>query len=195
VTSLDDLLTYEDEAPPEPARSRGSRRWWWLVRAVLVAVGGAAVAELILRAAGLSVPYPLLFLVLLVVQVLRRVLSWVAAPPLPRTLLRPAAELRAAESGGGSSDGLYLATARWDTRLGWVKLQRDPNQFAHTVQPRLVQIIDERLRMRHGVVRAADPDRARALLGERLWAFVSTPVGRNLTPRDLAALIGLMEAL
>jgi hypothetical protein len=195
VTTLDDLLSYEDDAPPEPTRSRGTRRWWWLIRAVLVAAGAAAVAELILGAAGLSVPYPLLFLVLFVVQVLRRVLSWVAAPPLPRTLLRPASQPRAAETGGGSSDGLYLATARWDTRLGWVKLQGDPHQFARTVQPQLVQIIDERLRLRHGVVRAADPARARALLGERLWTFASTPVGKDLSPRDLAALIGLMEAL
>ena len=92
-------------------------------------------------------------------------------------------------------DGLVTATTRWDNRLSWVRLQNDKGQFARSVQPRLIELVDERLRVRHGVVRVADPVRARALLGEQLWAFVTTPVPKNPTPRELAGLITLMEAL
>ena len=92
-------------------------------------------------------------------------------------------------------DGLVTATSRWDNRLSWVKTHHDKGQFARTVQPRLVEIVDERLRVRHGVVRAADPAAARAVLGEQLWTFVTTPVPKNPTPREVAGLISLMERL
>jgi hypothetical protein len=45
------------------------------------------------------------------------------------------------------------------------------------------------------VVRSTEPARARALLGDPLWTFLTTPVNSNVTPADLAALIGQMEEL
>jgi hypothetical protein len=45
------------------------------------------------------------------------------------------------------------------------------------------------------VVRSADPARARAVLGDPLWTFVTAPVRTNETPADLAALIRQMEEI
>jgi hypothetical protein len=147
----------------------------------------------VLRLLGAAVPYPLVFMILLAVQLLYRTLRWIDAQPIPNGLRRPLA--LAASEASTPPDGMRLAVGRWDTRLSWVRMQHDPHQFARNVQPRLVQLVDERLRLRHGVDRSTDPARARALLGDPLWTFVTTPVNSNVTPADLAALIGQMEEL
>jgi hypothetical protein len=43
------------------------------------------------------------------------------------------------------------------------------------VHPLLVELVDERLATRHGVDRAAEPDRAAELLGAELASFVAEP--------------------
>jgi hypothetical protein len=135
----------------------------------------------------------LIFTMLLAAQLLYRALRWVDPQPVPPGLRLP---VRADEDNEGRpADGLQLAVTRWDTRLSWVRLQNDPHQFARTVQPRLIQLIDERLRLRHGIVRSADPARARAILGDPLWTFMTTPVRAQVTPADLAALIRQMEEI
>jgi hypothetical protein len=150
----------------------------------------------IFRMLGLDVPYPLLFMIGVAGRALRTLLRYVSPRPLPLTLIRPSGELVSEDQAAGAAqDGLYLATSRWDTRLSWVKAHGDKGQFARTVQPKLVEIIDERLWLRHSVSRAGDPARARALLGEQLWGFVTQPVPKNMTPREVAGLIALMEAL
>jgi hypothetical protein len=198
MTTLDDLLDHAQEEP-EPERSGRSGSdtvWWWLAKATLWSVALALPFWAFFRVAGVDVPYALLAMVLFVARILRSLLRWIDSRPLPRTLVRPSAELVSADlAETGGRDGLVMATARWDTRLSWVRLQGDKGQFARTVQPRLIEIIDERLRIRHGVVRATDPGGARAALGEPLWQFVTAPVPKNLTPRELAGLISLMEGI
>lgn len=197
MTSLDDLLGYEEREPePEaPVRSGSDATWWWVVKNALLAVAVAAPVWGILRLLGIDVPYPLLVMIVLVGRTLRALLSWIGAGPIPLTLIRPSVELISEDQAGGTAqDGLYLATARWDDRLCWVK-RGDSGQFARDVQPKLVEIIEERLWLRHGVTPAADPDGARTLLGDQLWGFVTQPVSRKMTPRDVAGLIALMEAI
>jgi hypothetical protein len=205
MTTLDDLLGYDEQEPePEPpARSGTDTGWWWLVKTALLAAVVAVPVWGAFRLANLDVPYPLIFMVGLVGHTLRTLLRWISPRPLPGTMLRPSVELVSEDQAGGAAqDGLYLATARWDTRLSWVKSQGTErsrgsavSQFARTVQPRLVDIIDERLWLRHAVRRSADPVRAHALLGEKLWEFVTQPVLKNPTPREVAGLIALMEAI
>ncbi|HEV7708461.1 MAG TPA: hypothetical protein VGP16_09735, partial [Asanoa sp.] len=69
------------------------------------------------------------------------------------------------------------------------------NGSARAVQRTLADLVDERLRQKHGLTRAGDPERARTLLGEQLWAFLATPPTRNLAPRDAAAYIQSLERL
>jgi hypothetical protein len=192
MSFLDDVFRYEDDEPGTHRQAPRRSSFRWLLPPVLISLIGAIGLGVVLRVLGAAVPYPLIFMVLLVIQLLRRTLSWIDPGPIPARLLRAPGGPGDATAG---EDGLRLATSRWESRLSWVRLQRDPAQFATTIQPRLVQLVDERLRLRHGVVRTNDPARARALLGEPLWAFMSAPVRENLAPRDLAALIRQMEAL
>jgi hypothetical protein len=196
MTTLDDLLTYEEEEPPKPTshRERPSR---WLLKMTLLAAGAALLVYLLLRLFGLDVPYLLIFCLLLTLILVRRVMRDLQTAPVPGTLRRAptAAPDGDGDGGWGERDGLELATTRWHTRLSWLHTRRDPRQFARTVQPHLVQIIEERLRLRHGVSVSADPIRARALLGDPLWTFVSQPVAKNPSPRELAALVKTVEDL
>src|SRR6266508_1444486 len=82
---------------------------------------------------------------------------------------------------------------RWVGRLGQV--EGDPEGFNRAMRPVVVALVDERLRLRHGVDRQRDPKRARELLGEQLWAFVAEPVTRAPDPRQLAALAEQIEHL
>jgi hypothetical protein len=191
--TLDDLLRYEEDEPtPHRARVPPSR-YRWLIRPVVISLIGALAGGYLLRLLGAAVPYLLIFTMLLAAQLLYRALRWVDPQPVPPGLRLP---VRADEDNEGRpADGLQLAVTRWDTRLSWVRLQNDPHQFARTVQPRLIQLIDERLRLRHGIVRSADPARARAILGDPLWTFMTTPVRAQVTPADLAALIRQMEEI
>jgi hypothetical protein len=197
VTSLDDLLDYEEEPAPKPASHREAPSRW-LIKAVLLSVAGGLAGYGLLRFGGVDVPYPLLVTLLFTLLLLRRVLGDLHVAPVPDTLRKPPSASGDGRDGGGGwseRDGLRLAVTGWSTRLAWLHSRTDPRQFVRSVQPRLVQIIDERLRLRHGVTLSADPDRARELLGEPLWTFVSTPVARNPSPRELGALVKHMEDL
>ena len=125
MTTLDDLLGYDEPEPePElPDRSGADATWWWLLKTALLAAVVAAPVWGILRMVGLDVPYPLLLMIGLVGRTLRSLLRWIAPRALPPTLTRPSVELISEDQAAGTAqDGLYLATARWDTRLSWTKV-------------------------------------------------------------------------
>lgn len=190
--ALDDLLSYPDEEPAGPPAPRPRLLFHWVLKPFGLALAGGVLGGLLLRATGLAVPYPLAVMVLLAVLLLVRIVRWIEVRPVPEGLR---GGQRPPPVEPGPPDGLYLATAVWDTRLAWLRLQNDPEQFTRTVQPRLVKLVDERLKLRHGVSRQDQPEQARILLGEPLWAFVTTPVRKTMRPRDLAELVSRMEAI
>lgn len=194
MSILDELLRYEDDEPVSHRLPRRPSSFRWLVKPVLIAGIGSVVGVLLARLVGLAIPYPLVFMLLLAAQLLYRTIKWIAPAPVPSTLLRDVTPRRA-DPADLPADGLYLATTRWDTRLAWVRLQHDPEQFGRTVQPRLVQLVDERLRLRHGIIREREPERARRLVGDPLWTFLTRPVHQNVSPRELAELITMMEKI
>jgi hypothetical protein len=86
-------------------------------------------------------------------------------------------------------DPRFLQTARLlrdeDRQLVSTRVHRD-----------LVRVIDDRLTAHHGVVREAEPERARGVLGPELSAYVDQgPHPRQLHPRQLSALLTRIEAL
>lgn len=182
-SSIDELLggAYEDDTP---RRSRGTSAPY--VKAFLAAAALSAVGYMALRTAKLDAPLWFLFLVssalVAVIVAVRRV-----RPPLPS---RAAGRRHSLDA---PPDGLRHAVKRWETRLEWC--HADTGAFNRKVIPALGEVVDERLRQRHGVTRASDPARAQQLVGEPLWTFLSVPARRPPAPRELANLIAWMERI
>jgi hypothetical protein len=187
--ALDDLLHYDEEPNPAPKakpRMRPSR--------VIAAVAGCAVVAwlflMALRTVGYAAPFVLIFTALLAGITLIVLVREVGARPLPETLR---AGLPPHAWGYADDDGMQSAVRHWEMRLDWTG--REGNRFASATQPALIEIIDERLRVRHGIDRRIDPGRARELLGPVLYKFVTEPVNRRMSGPELAALATLMEDL
>ncbi|MEJ3741975.1 hypothetical protein WEI85_01560 [Actinomycetes bacterium KLBMP 9797] len=187
--SIDDLLGHEEEPHPVRARPVGGVAWW--IRTVLVAGGFAAVAVLAARLFGFQLPILLGYAGCFALLLLRRAVGAVAPPPRPRRPLRlPAGEESGDYDWAVGEDGLNDAVRRWEQRLSTVSVKAAGGQ----AQSALTQVVDERLRQRHGFTMASDPDRARTLLGDPLWTLLTRPPKRK-PPRDLAAALSHLEKL
>lgn len=187
MTRLDDLLSYDD-------KPRIRDRWRWPARlirtAILCAVASALLWEF-LRLHGVGVPYVLLMTVVLAGGAMYQLLRWLSPPRIPETLRDT--QVAPTRERIRDSDGVFRAVRRWAARMDWT--EDNLGRFAHVVQPAIADVVDERLRLRHGVVRSAEPDRARELCGPELFAFITKPVTRRLSPNELAAVVAAMEAL
>jgi hypothetical protein len=190
TASIDDLLRYEEERPPGPRRGQSTAVW--VAKTVLYATGISGLIVLLARLVGLGLPYAVVFAAVLALLLLRRVLHDVA--PVP-----PAAPAALAERDDDwqlswpTPDGLFTAAGRWDTRLSWT--HTDPERFTRLVIPAIAEVADERLRQKHGITMATDPVRARGLLGDPLWTFLTTPLTRPPTPQQISAVVAHLEAL
>ncbi|WP_433210735.1 hypothetical protein ACQP00_48755 [Dactylosporangium sp. CS-047395] len=215
VVGLDELFdggpaVPRREQPPRPSR-RPSRPfdWRWWVRRLFVAFALTTVGFGILYFVGYIVSYPLILLTIVAVQVMREMLVQVRSDELPATVtgrgLEPA--VRPDERPGGDvaptrrmlrdsippRDGILLAVAKWDDRFVWG--ERDPNRFAAVVVPRFTDLVDARLRQRHGITLAGQPDQARKLVGEELWQLLHYTPSRVPSPQDIASIVAKVEAL
>ncbi|MBO4208706.1 hypothetical protein [Micromonospora echinofusca] len=189
--SIDDLLQHEEEpVGDEPGRRERPGLGGWLRTA---ASAGALTAVTIvgMRLFGVALPVVAVLSGWLALLLLRRVTGPLRPPPPGR---------RRSYSGGeddsryrfSGEDALGRAVARWERRLAWS--QGEPDRFARGVLPPLGELADDRLRQRHGLDRRSDPTRARALLGEEVWALLDTTTTRHTpSPRDLAAVIARLE--
>ncbi|GAA3450151.1 hypothetical protein [Dactylosporangium matsuzakiense] len=215
VVGLDELF---DDGPPVPRREqppRPARRparpfdWRWWVRRLFVAVALTTVAYALLYIFGYQVSYPLMLLTIVAVQVMREMLVQVRSEELPATVtgigLEPVGrrperpgpprspgrrDLRDAIPTG---DGILLAVAKWDDRFVWG--ERDPNRFSAVVVPRFTDLVDARLRQRHGITLAGHPEQARKLVGEDLWKLLHYTPSRVPSPQDIASIVAKVEAL
>lgn len=91
------------------------------------------------------------------------------------------------------------ATPTHDRRLSalaWaVHGLRDGRTWERTLSPLLVDLVDHRLLIHHGVDRATDPDRARQLLGPELTRLVEDPLTPPRSQGALTTLIARIEQL
>jgi hypothetical protein len=188
TNGLDDLLRFEEE----PATAGGGDRAGplrRLLRTALLTGAATAVAVVGLRAVGLRVSLVVLVAAVLAVLGVRRAAARVAPPPTPP----PGRPLDGGSDPPAAVDSLARAVDRWENRLVWA--DGDADRFTRVVLPSLGELVDDLLRQRHGVTRSADPDRARALLGDRLWSLLDTPVRRPPSPREFAAVVAELEQI
>jgi hypothetical protein len=182
--SLDDLLSSAEHSaePVTPKRPR-SRVLKLLLQTVLLAL----VVFSGLRLMRMTAP-----IVALVAGALTIVFGWdmvkALRPPPPS---RQAGRYH--EEKPSVPDGINSAIARWDYMLDWC--HTDVARFNRRALPRLGELVDERLRQKHGITRATDPEAARGLLGDPLWTFVTMPSRRPPNPRDLDLIVTALEKL
>ncbi|GAA4248470.1 hypothetical protein GCM10022255_028620 [Dactylosporangium darangshiense] len=217
VVGLDELFEVgraaprpEGRPPRRPSRPFDSR--WW-IRRLFVAVALTVVGWGLLYIVGYEVSFPLVLLSIVAIQVMREMLVQVRADELPAAvtgaglaparLEPPPRTERTSRTGGTgrrelrdavpSGDGILLAVAKWDDRFVWG--ERDPGRFAAVVVPRFTDLVDARLRQRHGITLAGAPEQARALVGEELWQLLHYTPSRVPSPQDIASIVAKVEAL
>ena len=201
MVGLDELFEHAPPAREKPKAAVFTSRWW--LRTGFIAVGLAAALFVVLYVVRLLIPFPLIVVTMLAILALRAALTLVADEPLPTEVTgagiepvksdefdRPLAGLRYSVD---ATDGLRFAISRWDDRLVWG--DRDASRFASIVVPRIGELIDERLRQKHGITRASNPARARELLGDEAWAFLHAPLSHGYGPRDVASIVAKVEDL
>jgi hypothetical protein len=191
VASIDDLLGLGEEPAAEEVRAPSSARWW-VKNILIVAIGtGAVIGGL--RIAGVQINPFLVFAAVLSLRVLHRVVGDVAPPPPPRADGRRRTPDEDGDYRWQATDGLRTVVRRWEQQLAWS--QSDAGRFSRNVLPVLAELTDERLRLRHGITRASDPQRARELLGAPLWQLLADPDRRPPKARDLDAHVEALEKL
>ena len=162
----------------------------WLAAQVALAGGVAlvagAVVTVVLSTARLHVPYWQLWLVITGLLLLQ----WTLMPDR-------AGDARAAvpEPVGGSElhDRPYPQVDRWESRLAVTS--GDPEWYSRVVRDRLAGLVAERLRQRHGFVMTTDRGRARVILGEELYEFLTAPLTRTPDRAGLSRLITRIEEI
>lgn len=185
MTSLDDLLDHDDGRPD---RTPGVRAVRWTLAAVLAAAMLAGGLVLALHLFGIALSYLKAFGGFLTLIALHRAVKALEMAPPGRLGGRP--EHPTDHAG---PDGLALAAGRWQSQLNWSRA--GPNPSKKSAAPIVAELADERLRRHHGITRHSNPDRARELLGEKLWSYLADPAARTPSSRDLATMLTQVEKL
>ncbi|GIJ44824.1 hypothetical protein Val02_17100 [Virgisporangium aliadipatigenens] len=189
--SLDQLFVDNEEvAPARPRRRTVPGVLTDLVTAAVIA--GALYA--VMRVFTLVLPVVILTAGIWAIMLLRRVIKSLDIPDRQADTLRSSAwGVVESDEPAVQIDGVLRAVRRWEQRFAWT--ERDHVRFASAVRPRLGELVAERLRQKHGVSVAEQPEKARAILGDPLWTFLTERVKRGPKPAELAALVAEMEKI
>jgi hypothetical protein len=201
MVGLDELFEVAPTPHEKPKAPEFSAMWW--VRKGFIAIGLSVAIFLVLYVVRVGVPFPLILVTVLAILVLRDSLGQLADEPLPTEVTGAGMAQTVPDELSGpleglrysvaATDGVRFAVGRWEDRLLWG--DRDGARFATMVVPRLVELVDERLRQRHGITCASDPVRARRLLGDEVWQFLHSPPSRAANPQHVASIVAKVEDL
>ena len=187
---LDALFGQREEPVVEegPAPEKRRSPVLWLLRDAVLIAGATAVTVAALRAGDQKAPIVLVVAGFLGLRLIMYAVAQVAAPPLPKR--RAGGDPTGTEPG---TDALRAAVRRWERNLD--RAHADPDLYSRNVLPVLAELADERLRLRHGITREADPRRARELLGDPLWAALHDRGRRAAKARELETYVDALERL
>lgn len=155
--------------------------------AVIVGVVVGVVAWGVLSAGGLRARPAYCIGLALAVAVLVALVRAISA----RDEIAPAAPDQTGEGSHPYSDMYFV-----EYRLSWGSVER--TRFERRVRPLFVRLATERLRQRHAVDPDSEPDKARGIVGEQLWALMTgpeTPEGKVPGPEQVAELVSAIEAI
>ncbi|MFK4088747.1 hypothetical protein ACI2LF_31825 [Kribbella sp. NPDC020789] len=185
----------EDERGPAQPKARSLR----LPKMLLQHVGLAVLLSLLLvgafGAAGMA-PRPLWFVaaalaVGIASMALRRLF-----PELLETDWPARHDQELATSRAQSNDNRTQFIATWlqessrERRAG-----EGSNTFARRIRPMLLELTVDRLVHRHGIDPDLDPERARALVGDQVWALITSDDQRVASLGEIEAAIQTIENL
>jgi len=186
---LDDLFSLGAEPVEEPAEPVAKKRSTpvVLLRNALLIVAATVVTVAALRSVGTHVSLLLIVAFYTGLRLVLFAVGEVAPPPVPKR------RRGFAKGGDRAPDSLRAAVRRWERNLD--RAHADPDLYARNVLPVLAELADERLRLRHGITRAADPRRARELLGDPLWAALHDRGRRSAKSSELETYVNALERL
>ncbi|HEY1488984.1 MAG TPA: hypothetical protein VGF84_22950 [Micromonosporaceae bacterium] len=186
MTRLDDLLTYDDGARQGRGLGLGTRGALIPIAVVAISLAAWSFSHWL----GVGTPFLLIFAVVAALAVVQQVIRVLDIRRIPPTLRDNPPVVETTQP---APDGIRIASRSWNQRLEYA--QDDANHFARMIQPAFQEIIDERIRLAHGVTRSNDPDAYRQILGPELSRFLTEPLPRRMTPQMIATLVAQMEAL
>ena len=193
---LDDLFAMAEEPAVEErvaAAGKPRSRALWIIRNLLLIAVATVVTVAVLRSAGVGISVPLVVVAFVALRLLLVAVAEVAPPQLPKRGDRRTGADAADPGHPSGPDSLRSAVRGWEQRLEWSR--SEPDAFSRNVAPVLGELVDERLRLYHGITRDSDPRRARELIGEPVWQMLSGSGRRPPRAGDLAAYVETLERL
>jgi hypothetical protein len=184
-----------EERPPPPEPKRLRRPDKMVVQHVGLAVAAALVLVVIFGAAGMA-PRPLWFVVAalavgIVSLAIRLVLPQVTETTWPS---RHDDQLAALRTRNNDTRTQFLAT--WLQESSRERRAGEGSQtFARRIRPLLLELATDRLVHRHGVDPEREPDRARAITGDRLWTLIAGDDKRTASLDEIEDAIHTIENL
>jgi hypothetical protein len=135
-----------------------------------IALTALALAAAVLLAQGYLAAGPAGFVVAGTVLALLAI--FVARATMPRDEEPPPSAVRKNQRPAVSSQAGFPAYRKITSDLSWA--EASPRHYDHGLRRRLARLLDARLTQRYGLDAAAQPERARELVGAELWSLLDT---------------------
>jgi len=187
----------EKGPPPEPVkrRMRPMRLNRVFVQHVVVAVLVSLVLVVVFGAAGMA-PRPLWFVAAALAIAFGSLAIRLIGPQVLETNWPTRHDERLAALRARSNDNRTQFIATWLQESNRERRVGEGSQtFVRRIRPLLLELTTDRLVHRHGVDPETEPDRARAITGDRLWNLISGDEKRTASLDEIEAAIHTIENL
>ena len=188
----------EEKGPPPDPKERRTRSLR-LDKVLVQHVGLTVLASLLLvgvfAAAGMA-PRPLWFVTAALAIGFGSLAIRLVAPQVLETSWPARHDEQLAALRSRSSDNRTQFIATWLQESNRERRAGEGSQtFVRRIRPLLLELTTDRLVHRHGVDPALEPDRARAITGDRLWSLITGDEKRTANLDEIESAIHTIENL